>query len=362
MVATQTRMKNNETLQFKGQSETNSFVMNMFSGVVRTEQIFPYPQVLTEDQHEVLEMLKGPTEKLYKKADPLKYDLQEEIDEGFLNQIKELGGFGMLIPLEYGGVGLCNTQYARLGEITGSSDLSISVSTQGVHQSIGYKGLLLYGNDEQKRKYLPDLAAGKKIAAYCLTEPGTGSDANSIKTRAEISSDNGHYILNGSKIWISNGGTADIFTVFAKTRLQNSKGENIDRITAFIVERSFDGVASGPPDKKMGIKASNTAEVYFENVRVPVENILGDVGDGFKIGMNILNTGRFGISSALTGSMRSSIAKAVKHATSRSQFGNRIASYGTIQEKIARMSMAHYITESLAYVYSIHILYITELV
>lgn len=152
----------------------------------------------------------------------------------------------------------------------------------------------------------------------------------------------------GSKIWISNGGIASVFTVFAKTMVKNEKGEEKEKVTAFIVERDF-GVKSGPAEQKMGIKCSNTTEVYFDNVKIPAENVLGQVGEGFKVAMNILNSGRFGMVAALSGSMRNLIEKATEHATNRIQFGDKISTFGTIQEKIARMAMLHYQSESLAY-------------
>uniref|UniRef100_A0A914RKQ5 Very long-chain specific acyl-CoA dehydrogenase, mitochondrial n=1 Tax=Parascaris equorum TaxID=6256 RepID=A0A914RKQ5_PAREQ len=180
-----------------------------------------------------------------------------------------------------------------------------------VMDSIGYKGILLYGTDEQKRKYLPDLAAGRRFAAFCLTEASSGSDANSIRSRAEKTADGKYYILNGGKLWISNAGFADLFTVFAQTPVQGEGGVTKDMVSAFIVERSHGGVTHGPPEKKMGIKGSNTAEINFENTKVPVENLLGSMnskilrivsfaeeGEGFKVAMNILNNGRFGIPAA----------------------------------------------------------------
>ncbi len=195
------------------------------------------------------------------------------------------------------------------------------------------------------------LASGKHWAAFALTEPSSGSDAGSIKSRAVPSKDGkGDWILNGNKIWISNGGVADVFTVFAKTPVKDEKtGTETDKVTAFIVERAFGGVSSGPPEKKMGIKCSNTAEVVFEDTRIPAENVLGGVGNGFKMAMQILNNGRFGMGSALTGTMKAVIRQAVEHATNRTQFGAKIDTYGAIQEKIARMNMAHYATESMAY-------------
>lgn len=209
------------------------------------------------------------------------------------------------VPTELSGVGLNNTQYARLVEIVGAYDLGVGI-TLGAHQSIGFKGILIAGNPEQKKKYLPDVATGAKVAAFCLTEPGSGSDAASIKSKAVLSDDGKHFILNGNKIWISNGGFAEIMTVFAQTPVKDPvSGITKDKVTAFIVERSFGGVSNSKPEKKMGIKASNTAEVYYDNVKIPVENVLGEVGEGFKVAMQILNNGRFGMGAALSGTMRS---------------------------------------------------------
>merc|ERR1719461_1168000 len=284
--------------------------------------------------------------------DPLKNDALETVPEDTVQGMRELGAFGLQVPEDLGGVGLNNTQYARLTEIVGGNDLGVGIFI-GAHQSIGFKGVLVAGNEDQKAQYLPQLASGEMLAAFALTEPSSGSDANSIKTRAELSPDGKHYILNGSKIWISNGGIAEIFTVFAKTPVVDKKsGETVEKVSAFIVERKFGGVSHGPPEKKMGIKCSNTAEVYFEDTPVPAENILGGLGNGFKVAMQILNNGRFGMAAALSGTMRAGITKAVEHATRRHQFGSRIDSYGAIQEKIARMTMAHYATESMAYMVS----------
>ncbi|GIY97705.1 very long-chain specific acyl-CoA dehydrogenase, mitochondrial [Caerostris extrusa] len=205
-------------------------------------------------------------------------------------------------------------------ELVGRHDLGVGI-TLGAHQSIGFK------------------------------EPGSGSDAGSIKTRAVKSSDGKYYTMNGSKIWISNGGIADIFTVFAKVPVETKDG-TVEKMAGFIVEKAFGGVSSGPPEKKMGIKASNTTEVFFDDCRIPAENLLGEVGDGFKIAMNILNNGRFGMAACLSGTMRVAIEKATEHATSRNQFGNKIITYGTIQEKLFRMCMMQYVTESMAYMVS----------
>jgi len=333
--------------------ESKSFVMNLFLGSSQIEQVFPFPDALTEDHRDTLSLLVDPTKKFFEEQnDPALNDREANVPEATLQGLKDLGAFGLQVPQELDGVGLNNTQYARLVEIVGSHDLGIGI-VLGAHQSIGFKGILLFGTDEQKKKYLPSVATGENFAAFCLTEPASGSDASSIRTRAELSPDGKHFILNGSKIWISNGGFAEIMTVFAQTPVTDPiTGETKDKVTAFIVERSFGGVTSGPPEKKMGIKCSNTAEVYYDNVPIPVENVLGGVGQGFKVAMNILNNGRFGMAAALSGTMRSASKKAIDHATNRVQFARRIDSYGTIQEKLARMAMLHYVTESMAYMIS----------
>uniref|UniRef100_A0A2L2Y0C1 Very long-chain specific acyl-CoA dehydrogenase, mitochondrial n=1 Tax=Parasteatoda tepidariorum TaxID=114398 RepID=A0A2L2Y0C1_PARTP len=335
----------------KPSRESNSFVMGVFNGQIKTDQVFPYPDVLSKDERGTLQMMLDPAKRFFEDVnDADKNDELAVVTPELIKQGGELGAFGLQVPEELGGLGLNNTQYARMVELVGRHDLGFGI-TLGAHQSIGFKGILLFGNKSQKEKYLPDLAIGKKIAAYCLTEPGSGSDAGSIKTKAVPSADGKYFTMNGSKIWISNGGIADVFTVFAKVPVKTEKG-TVEKMGAFIVERSFTGVSSGPPEKKMGIKASNTAEVFFDDVKVPVENLIGEVGDGFKIAMNILNNGRFGMAACLSGTMRWAIEKAVEHASNRTQFGSKISQYGTIQEKLVRMSMAHYITESMAYMVS----------
>merc|ERR1712062_427998 len=337
----------------KKATHSKSFAQNMFRGLIISEQAFPFPKVLDEEQAENLAMLVEPTEKFMTEVNDAAWnDAQEAVPEATVQGLRELGAFGLQVPVELDGVGLTNTQYARLTEVVGGNDLGVGIFI-GTHQSIGFKGILLAGTPEQKEQYLPKLASGENFAAFALTEPSSGSDAGSIKTRAVPSADGKTWILNGAKIWISNGGIAEVFTVFAKTPVVDPQtGVETDKVTAFIVERKFGGVSHGPPEKKMGIKCSNTAEVYFEDCPIPAENVLGGVGNGFKVAMQILNNGRFGMAAALSGTMRAGITKAVEHATQRNQFGAKIDTYGTIQEKIARMSMVHYATESMAYMVS----------
>uniref|UniRef100_A0A182NB72 Very long-chain specific acyl-CoA dehydrogenase, mitochondrial n=1 Tax=Anopheles dirus TaxID=7168 RepID=A0A182NB72_9DIPT len=330
-----------------------SFLTNIFRGQVQPEQVFPYPEALDAEQKEYIAAFVDPVTKFFEEVnDPVKNDVNAQIDEKTTEALWELGAFSLMVPPEYGGLGLNNTQYSRMCDIIGGQDLGLGIFI-GAHQSIGFKGILLYGDKRQKEKYLPMVSTGKTYAAFALTEPSSGSDAGSIRCRAVKSADGKHYVLNGSKIWISNGGIADVMTVFAQTEQEDPKtGQKKDKVTAFIVERGFGGVSSGPPENKMGIKCSNTAEVYFEDVKIPIENVLGGEGNGFKVAMNILNNGRFGMAATLSGTMRACIQKAAEHATNRVQFGRKIETYGGIQEKLARMAMHHYVTQSMAYMIS----------
>merc|ERR1711971_935215 len=334
------RQKIKEKAMQKKAVNSNSFVQNVFRGMIEPTQVFPFPVALDEEQRENLEMLVPIAERVMtEQNDPLLNDQLESVPEDTINALRDLGAFGLQVPVELDGVGLTNTQYARLTEIVGANDLGVGIFI-GAHQSIGFKGILIAGTPEQKEQYLPRLASGEDFAAFALTEPASGSDASSIKTRAVPSADGKTWILNGAKIWISNGGIAEIFTVFAKTPVVDPEtGTETDKVSAFIVERKFGGVTHGAPEKKMGIKCSNTAEVYFEDTPVPAENVIGGIGNGFKVAMAILNNGRFGMAAALSGTMRAGIKKATEHATQRNQFGSKIDTYGSIQEKIARMSM-----------------------
>ncbi|XP_016930057.1 very long-chain specific acyl-CoA dehydrogenase, mitochondrial [Drosophila suzukii] len=334
-------------------SENESFMANIFRGSLVSSQVFPYPDVLTSDQKELTNSLIDPFERFFSDVnDAARNDKNAKIDDTTATALWELGAFGIQVPSDFGGLGLNNTQYGRLCAIVGANDLGLGI-TIGAHQSIGFKGILLYGTPEQKEKYLPKVAAEQVYAAFALTEPSSGSDAGSIRCRAVKSADQKYYVLNGSKIWISNGGIAEIMTVFAQTEQVDPKtGEKKDKVTAFIVERSFGGVTNGPPEKKMGIKASNTAEVYFEDVKIPIENVLGKEGDGFKVAMNILNNGRFGMGATLSGTMKKCIELATDHANNRVQFGQKLKNYGSIQEKLAQMNILQYATESMAFTIS----------
>ncbi|XP_053723906.1 complex I assembly factor ACAD9, mitochondrial [Synchiropus splendidus] len=331
---------------FRAQSRHLAYAKDLFLGQVNKAEVFPFPEIGNEELAEINQLV-APVEKFFNEdVDSAKIDREAKIPQETLDGIKALGLFGIQVPEEYGGLGLSNTMYARLGEII-SLDGSIAV-TLAAHQAIGLKGILIAGNDAQKEKYLPKLASGEYIAAFCLTEPGSGSDAASIQTRATLSDDGKHYLLNGSKIWISNGGIADIMTVFARTEVEVD-GVKKDKISAFIVERAFGGVTSGKPEDKLGIRGSNTCEVSFDNVPVPVENVIGEVGGGFKIAMNILNSGRFSMGSSSAGMIKKLIELTSEYAATRKQFNKRLSEFGMIQEKFALMALNAFVMESMAY-------------
>lgn len=326
--------------------QTRAFAKELFLGRIEKKEVFPFPEVSQDELNEINQFV-GPVEKFFtEEVDSRKIDQEGKIPKETLEKLKSLGLFGMQVPEEYGGLGLSNTMYARLREIV-SLDGSIAVTLEA-HQAIGLKGIILAGSEEQKARYLPKLASGEHIAAFCLTEPASGSDAASIQTRASLSEDKKHYILSGSKIWITNGGLANIFTVFAKTNV-DSDGSVKDKITAFIVERDFGGVTNGKPEDKLGIRGSNICEVHFENTKVPVENVLGEVGGGLKVAMNILNSGRFSMGSSVAGMLKKLIEMTAEYACTRKQFNRNLSEFGLIQEKFALMAQKTYVMESMTY-------------
>jgi alkylation response protein AidB-like acyl-CoA dehydrogenase len=311
----------------------------LFLGEIRDHHLFPFPSIKADEQ-ETLKMVIESIDRFMAGKDKefRQYDEEGVQPPEYVEELKALGLFSLIIPNEYEGLGLSNSGYSRVLQQTSRYDASTSL-TIGAHSSIGLKALLLFGTDEQKAKYLPRLSTGEMIAAFCLTESGSGSDAASIKTRATKNAD-GTWSLTGEKIWITNGGTADFFTVFAATDTDDGK------ITAFIVERPFAGVSSGPKEDKMGIRASCTTTVRFDNVTVPQECVLGEVGKGFKVAMAVLNNGRTGLGGGCVGAMKRLIEHSVAQATQRKQFGKSISEFQLIREKIGLMTTLCFASES----------------
>ncbi len=254
----------------------------------------------------------------------------------------ELGLLSIAVPESYGGMGMGFVSTMLVCDYI--SGVSGSFSTAfGAHTGIGTMPITLYGNEEQKQKYVPKLASGEWFGAYCLTEPGAGSDANSGKTKAVLSEDGSHYLITGQKMWISNAGFANLFIVFA--RIEDDKN-----ITGFIVENDpSNGISYGEEEHKLGIHSSSTRQVFFNETKVPVENMLSERGNGFKIAMNALNVGRIKLAAACLDAQRRVIREAVKYAKERVQFGTPIADFGAIKEKLAVMATNCYADESAAY-------------
>jgi acyl-CoA dehydrogenase family protein 9 len=324
--------------------ENPSFIQGMFLGEIREELIFPFP-VLSEEERESLRMvLDAFRDFAADHIDAATNDHDGRFPDAMRAGFHELGLMGLNIPEAYGGFGASAKVFNRVfGEI-GATDPSLAVYF-GAHQSIGCKGIVLFGTEEQKQHWLPRCANGELVAAFCLTEPGSGSDAQAMAARAVPSEDGTHYVLNGAKIWISNAGYAGLFTVFAKVPM-TVDGKAKERVTAFIVEAASDGVRLGKLEDKMGIKASDTRTVTFENVRVPVGNRIGEEGQGFKIALEILNSGRLGLAAGSARGTRRIMNEAVAHAAQREQFGQPIANFEMIRRKIALLAADCYATDA----------------
>jgi len=298
------------------------------------------PEQINEEQQMMRSMAK---DFILKEIDPRLEELDKEPMKGveILDKAAELGLLAIHIPEEYGGLGKDLTTHSYVTEIQGwGHGVSVAI---GAHTGIGTCPILYYGTDEQRAKYLPKLASGELKAAYCLTEPWSGSDALGARTKAVLSEDGKYYIMNGQKMWITNAGFADVFVVFAKINGDDKK------FTAFIVEKSFEGVSVGAEEKKMGIKSSSTRQVFFNNVKVPVENLLGEEGKGHKIAFQILNIGRYKLCNGALGGSKRALSVAVKYANERQQFKTRISSLGAIKQKLGEMAIRIWATESASY-------------
>ncbi len=265
-----------------------------------------------------------------------------QLTEEKMRQLGELGLLGVAVPEEYGGLGMGFVSTMLACDIVSGANGSLATA-YGAHTGIGTLPILLYGTEDQKKKYLPDLATGAKFGAYCLTEPDAGSDANSGKTRAKLSEDGQHYIINGQKMWISNAGFAEIFIVFAKI-------DDDKNITAFIVEKTgTEGLSFGEEEHKLGIRSSSTRQVFFNDMKVPVENLLGERNNGFKIALNALNVGRIKLAAANLDGQRRIFSHSVQYANERKQFGVSISTFGAIRKKIAEMATGVFVSEAGSY-------------
>ena len=298
------------------------------------------PEQIDEEQTAMREMTK---DFIRKEIDPRLEELDKDPMKSveIIDKAGELGLLGLHIPEEYGGLGKDLTSFSYVTEVLGwGHGVSVAI---GAHTGIGTCPIIYYGNDGQRAKYLPKLATGELKAAYALTEPWSGSDALGAKTKAVLSEDKKHYILNGQKMWITNAGFADVFVVFAKIDGDDKK------FTGFIVERSYEGLSVGAEEKKMGIKSSSTRQVFFNNVKVPVENLLGEEGKGHKIAFQILNVGRYKLCNGVLGGAKRALSVAVKYSNERQQFKTNISQFGAIKHKLGEMAIRTWMAESASY-------------
>jgi len=306
----------------------------------KANEIF-IPEDFNEEQRMIEQQFKDFLAKeVWPRLDEIDSMKDPKLMPSILDKAGELGLLGTSVPQELGGFGMDFNTTMLVAEVIGAGH-SVAVALSA-HTGIGTLPILYYGNEAQKKKYIPKLATGEWKAAYCLTEPDSGSDANSGKTKAVLTSDGKHYVINGQKMWITNGGFADIYVVFAKI-------DNDKNLSAFIVEKSFGGITMNEEEKKMGIKGSSTRQIFFNDCKVPVENLLSERENGFKIAVNILNIGRIKLGVAAIGGSKATISTAVKYATERKQFSVPIASFGAIKYKIAEMVTRVFASESAHY-------------
>src|SRR6188768_3902347 len=296
------------------------------------------PEDFTEEQRMIRQQCEDFLAKeVWPRLDEIDSMKDPKLMPSIMDKAGELGLLGTSVPQELGGFGMdFNTTMLVAEVIGGGHSVAVALSA---HTGIGTLPILYYGNDAQKKKYIPKLASGEWKAAYCLTEPDSGSDANSGKTKAVLTPDGKHYVINGQKMWITNGGFADIYIVFAKI-------DNDKNLTAFIVEKSFGGITMNEEEKKMGIKGSSTRQIFFNDCKVPVENLLSERENGFKIAVNILNVGRIKLAGAAIGGCKNTITTSVTYANERQQFGRAISKYGAIRYKLAEQAIRTYACES----------------
>lgn len=328
-------------------AEHPSFTRQLFAGTIDDSILFPYPRISAEEDRRVSAFLAELEAYLEANLDRDWIDEHEHIPSGVIEDLKRMGLFGIALPREYGGMGFSQSAYCRVFEFVTGYDTGLAIML-GVHLSLGTKGIVLEGTPEQKQTYLPRAATGEWFASFALTEPDAGSDAAGIQSRAVLADDGEHWVLNGSKIWIGNGSFSEIIVAFAQTPVQR-KDETVDRVTAFILRPDMEGFRRGPELRKMGARGSNQAELYFEDVRVPAENVLGEVGGGFKLAVRILNSGRQGLSAGAAGGVKQALRLATEFAREREQFGHPIAQYELIQGKLAAAAADAYAAESVAY-------------
>jgi len=326
----------------EAQEGVSSFAKSLFLGEIHEELIFPWPAPDPEEQDRIRELNSRIREYCAEHYDPRKVEEERWIPDQVLRDLGEIGALGLYVDRSYGGQGLSQTGYARVFETVGQIDATLAI-VLGVHQSIGFKGISLFGTDEQKERFLPDLATGRKLAAFALTEPDAGSDAYSVHSRAVLQAD-GSWVLNGEKRYIGNGSRADVITTFARAEID---GE--DRHIALLLEKGMDGLEVGERFDTMGLQGNDLRRLRFNDIRVPAENVLGEPGQGFRVAMQILNNGRIGLGTGSVGGAKRLLDLSIEHVKERRQFGQPLADFELVQDKIGWMVAHLFGLESMTY-------------
>ena len=321
----------------------SSFSKALALGEIHEDLVFPYPIPKGDEADKIRGLIQAFRDYAAENIDSQQIDESGTIDAQVYRDLGELGLMGLYVDEQYGGQGLSQTGYARVFEAIGQVDGSLTIG-MGVHQSIGLKGIHIFGTEEQKQRFLPDLASGRKLAGYALTEPEAGSDAYNIRSRAVQQSD-GSWVLNGEKRWIGNGCRGDVLVTFARAEVDGK-----DKHIALIVEKGMEGLdQSGPRYKTLGLRGNHLCPVRFNDVRVPPENVLGEPGEGFRIAMEVLNNGRIGLGTGSVGLAKKLLDLAIEHTTRRKQFGKSLSDFDLVEEKIAWMVSFLFGLESMAY-------------
>ena len=325
----------------RAKQPTSSFAKSLFCGEIHEEMVFPWPEPDPDEQEKVRGLIAAARE-IGEHVDPREIEEKRWLGDRLVRELGDAGLCGLYVPERYGGQGLSQTGYARVFETFAQIDATLSI-VMGVHQSIGFKGIHLFGSDEQKERFLPDLASGRKLAGFALTEPNAGSDAYNIESRA-VQQPDGYWVLNGEKRYIGNGGTGSVFTTFARCEVDGK-----DNHIALILERKMKGFEVGERFDTMGLRGNDLRRLYFRDVRVPPENVLGEPGEGFRIAMHILNNGRIGLGTGSVGATKGLLDRAIDHVKERRQFGQPLADFELVQDKIGWMVSYLFGLESMCY-------------
>ena len=322
--------------------EVSSFAKALFLGEIHEELVFPWPTPDPAEQDRIRALntsLRGYCAENY---DPRKVEAERWVPDEVLRDLGEIGVLGLYVDEAYGGQGLSQTGYARVFETIGEIDATLAI-VLGVHQSIGFKGISLFGSEEQKERWLPDLASGRKLAAFALTEPEAGSDAYELRTRA-VEQPDGSWVLNGEKRYIGNGSRADVITTFARCEVDGR-----DKHIALVLEKGMEGLEVGERYDTMGLRGNDLRRLYFKDMRVPAENVLGEPGQGFRVAMQILNNGRIGLGTGSVGATKKLLDMTIDHVKERRQFGQPLADFELVQDKVGWMVSYLFGLESMTY-------------